>query len=80
MALSEAGSDRQWRALRLLILRRDGGVCQIRGPHCTQIATTVDHIQPRQAGGQDVAHNLRASCVKCNYARRPAVPDHPSRW
>lgn len=79
MALTEAGSDRAWRTLRQQILQRDGGQCQIRGPHCTGIATTVDHIHPRYLGGRDVASNLRASCKRCNYSRR-ASPSPASRW
>lgn len=80
MTLTEAGSSRQWRTLRALILERDAHQCMIHGPGCTGVATTVDHIQPRQLGGTDTAANLRASCKKCNYSRRHGTAAVQSRW
>jgi 5-methylcytosine-specific restriction endonuclease McrA len=58
-----------YRRLRLLVLDRDHGLCQIRGPNCTRYATEVDHIIPRHDGGPvfDPA-NLRAACRQCNSA------------
>jgi 5-methylcytosine-specific restriction protein A len=64
---------RAYRLLRLWVLDRDRGQCQIRGPKCTQLATEVDHIVSRADGGQvfDPA-NLRAACRPCNAARGAA--------
>lgn len=61
-------TGRPWRRVRLLVLQRDGYVCRMRGPRCTGVATTVDHIVPLHLGGSllDPA-NLRAACAKCNY-------------
>jgi len=65
-------STRQWRRLRLVILARDFGRCQIRGPKCTRTATVVDHIEPVA----DAPHrafdpsNLRAACKPCNETQR----------
>jgi 5-methylcytosine-specific restriction enzyme A len=70
-----------WRKVRRRILERDGHVCQVRGPRCTEKATTVDHIQPWRRGGAwyDEA-NLRASCRRCQeYAKRPWNGRNPSR-
>lgn len=39
----------------------------MRGPRCTVIATTVDHIIPKRLGGTDHPSNLRAACAPCNY-------------
>jgi 5-methylcytosine-specific restriction endonuclease McrA len=57
----------QWKALRLWVLDRDRGVCQIHGPKCTVWATDVDHIVARADGGDVWAPgNLRAACRQCN--------------
>ena len=59
-----------WPRIRKQILLRDGYVCQINGPRCTKVATEVDHIVPRAAGGALYdPSNLRASCLKCNRGR-----------
>lgn len=68
-ALRNQGSTTRWRTIRQAILIRDGYQCRIRGPHCTGRATCVDHIRRREDGGDDQAHNLRASCNKCNLTR-----------
>ena len=66
------GKDRRltepgYRRLRLLVLARDRGVCQINGPTCTHVATVVDHIIARADGGDCYdPHNLRAACRACN--------------
>lgn len=61
---------RQWRALRLRILHRDGYRCRINGPGCTTVADQVDHIVELANGGDkyDPA-NLRAACTHCNSSR-----------
>ncbi len=78
--------DAAWRRVRLVVLERDGRMCQIRGPRCTLDANEVDHIVPWRVGGAyfDEA-NLRASCGNCNKrrAKREGVgarkPVKPSR-
>ena len=54
--------------LRLLVLERDGYVCQI-VPGCPTIATHADHIIPRAFGGRDELDNYRAACAHHNCAR-----------
>jgi hypothetical protein len=59
-----------WRKLRTQILRRDGYLCQVRGPRCTVQATAVDHIIPVDSGGPVYdPENLRAICASCNVSR-----------
>ena len=52
-----------WASLRLDILKRDGYLCRIMGPGCTQLATEVDHITP---GDDHRPANLRALCHWCH--------------
>lgn len=72
------GGDRfytssRWRKVRAAVLERDGGRCQIRGPHCRGTATQVDHVIPRAAGGSPLdPRNLRSVCAKC-HSERPQV-------
>jgi 5-methylcytosine-specific restriction endonuclease McrA len=56
-----------WRKVRLLVLDRDRGLCQMHGRKCTRYATQVDHVVAIEDGGAfyDVA-NLRAACRTCN--------------
>jgi 5-methylcytosine-specific restriction endonuclease McrA len=69
-----------WERVRRQILKRDGYVCQIRGPHCKQVATQVDHIVPHLQGGSLFdSHNLRASCQPCNRGRVHYDPTDPKR-
>jgi 5-methylcytosine-specific restriction endonuclease McrA len=56
----------RWKRIRETVLKRDNYDCQIRGPRCTEIATTVDHIVPHAHGGDDSYGNLRAACHRCN--------------
>ena len=72
--------DSTWRQMRLLILQRDRGVCQIGLPGCTLVAGHVDHIVPLSEGGARLdPSNLRASCERCNLRRnalrRPGLED-----
>lgn len=65
-----------WRRVRLLVLERDGKMCQVRGPRCELDANEVDHIIPILAGGALYDEdNLRAICGNCNKrrARRDGV-------
>lgn len=70
--MSDAGElgTRRWRRFARMIIDRDLGLCQIRGPRCTRYATEVDHIVARADGGPlwDEA-NCRAACKTCNSGR-----------
>jgi 5-methylcytosine-specific restriction protein A len=53
---------------RPVVLEAAGYRCQIRGPGCTGVATTVDHIIALTHGGTHQLGNLRAACLRCNSA------------
>lgn len=58
-----ATKDRQWREVRKVVLKRDGGRCRV----CrTAKANDVHHILFRSMGGKDVANNLIAVCPRCH--------------
>ena len=46
------------------ILKRDNHTCQYCG--IRSVPMTIDHIIPRQRGGEDSWYNLVAACVACN--------------
>ncbi len=62
-------ANRQYRKLRLKVLAEEP-LCMIRGPKCTRISTTADHIKPRAQGGLSVRSNLRGACWACNSGHR----------
>jgi 5-methylcytosine-specific restriction endonuclease McrA len=81
--MTHGRSGRPWRRIREQVLARDP-YCMIRGPRCTRISTTVDHIVPLSVD-PSLAHelsNLRGACAACNYrggaritnARRQRLP------
>lgn len=67
---TERGYGAAWQRLRLIILRRDGYLCQC--PECRggakrlTAATEVDHIKPKADGGTDDPSNLRAVNSECH--------------
>lgn len=67
----------RWRDVRRHVLRRDGGICQLRYRGCLGVATAVDHItaiadlQPGDPALLDPA-NLQAACGPCNSRKRHA--------
>jgi 5-methylcytosine-specific restriction endonuclease McrA len=68
VATKHGRSGRPWRRIREQVLARDP-LCMIRGPRCTRISTTVDHIVPLSVD-PSLAHdlsNLRGACGPCNY-------------
>lgn len=67
---SERGYDAEWQRVRKLVLARDGYECQLRGPRCTRVADTVDHIIPLSAGGARLdPANLQGACRTDNTAK-----------
>jgi 5-methylcytosine-specific restriction endonuclease McrA len=64
-------STSAWQRVRRAVLARDGYICQVRGPRCTGIANTVDHVLPSSTHPHLfwAEENLRASCRRCNYGR-----------
>ncbi len=69
------GSTHAWRVVRRQVLVRDGYRCLIKGPNCTIVATTADHVIPKSQGGTDDPANLRAACGPCNQSRGAGASD-----
>jgi 5-methylcytosine-specific restriction endonuclease McrA len=57
---------RAYRKNRVLVLERAHYRCQIRGQHCTGIATQDDHIVPLHRGGSNDLANRQAACKACH--------------
>ena len=65
------GSTRQWRAVRMRVLRRDP-MCKICG---TKPSTVVDHIIPVSRGGRLLDPlNLQGACWDCNSRKGNLLP------
>ena len=54
------------------ILKRDNHTCQYCG--IRSVPMTIDHIIPRQRGGEDSWYNLVAACVICNTHKGNRTP------
>lgn len=52
----------KWKKQRKKVLDRDAHTCV----YCGDQATSVDHVIPRVAGGDDSLDNLVSSCTRCN--------------
>jgi hypothetical protein len=61
-------SERVPESIRSIVATRAGGYCEY--CYCSeQFATqsfTIEHIKPRQAGGETILENLAWSCFGCN--------------
>jgi 5-methylcytosine-specific restriction endonuclease McrA len=73
-----AGRCRKFRAA---VLERDGMVCYLCGqaidpslPGQHAFALTLDHVQPRTAGGRDTLDNLRPAHRRCNSEKGDDLP------
>jgi len=77
---TERGYDYAWQQLRKRILRRDKGLCQIKGPTCRYVAREVDHkvskASAREQGWSDAEiddeSNLQSACSPCHAAKTKA--------
>jgi 5-methylcytosine-specific restriction endonuclease McrA len=65
-----------WDRIRWTVLERDDHTCR----YCGRIATHVDHIIPRSAGGSDHLWNLVAACQFCNCSKGAKVFPWALRW
>lgn len=64
------GYGSAWTRLRVSILRRDAGLCQVcaaRG--IVREGSTVDHVINKASGGTDDSSNLRVICDECHAAK-----------
>ena len=55
------------------ILKRDHHRCQYCGRDDKPL--TIDHVIPKERGGQDVWENLIAACTDCNNRKRNRTPE-----
>ena len=55
------------------ILKRDNHICQYCG--IGSVPMTIDHVIPRQRGGEDTWYNLVAACVSCNTRKGNRTPN-----
>lgn len=51
------------------------GACELAGPRCTEVATTIDHWVPRSQGGGSSKENLRPACFECNQDKGDMLPE-----
>jgi 5-methylcytosine-specific restriction protein A len=74
---AQRGYGYAWQQLRARVLRRDKGLCQIKGPACRYVAREVDHkvnkAAARERGWTDAEiddeSNLQAACTPCHSAK-----------
>lgn len=77
----DGGRGRTAYQKRLLLFRRQGGLCAIcckpmgLHQHHGQDAATLDHIIPRSKGGGNLLTNLRVAHRRCNEERRASLSD-----
>lgn len=57
-------------SIRYEVLRRAGFRCELCGVSADQKALEVDHIVPKNFGGEDEIHNYQALCYTCNAQKR----------
>lgn len=77
---AQRGYGYQWQQLRTRVLKRDAGLCKIKGKGCTYVAREVDHIvskaTARELGWTDAQmdeeSNLQAACPTCHRAKTTA--------
>lgn len=60
----KAEADRDWRKLRLQVIKRDKYTCQMCGKRVGPLS--AHHIRPREQGGPDTLSNLIALCNPCH--------------
>jgi len=66
----ERGYGAAWDRIRVRVMRRDGGLCQVcKGQGLLVEAKEVDHVVPKAQGGTDVDANLQAICTPCHRAK-----------
>ncbi|MGJ5888166.1 MULTISPECIES: HNH endonuclease [Streptomyces] len=62
-----------YKANRLLVLKRDEYTCVLQLEGCTVEATEADHVIPKSQGGTDDVDNLVAACKNCNNKKSDTV-------
>ena len=75
----ERGYGARWRRLRMMFLAEHPLCCDPFGVHgeVPVLATDVDHVVPRAAGGSDEDSNLQALCHSCHSRKTISVDRSP---
>jgi 5-methylcytosine-specific restriction endonuclease McrA len=68
-ARPEATAHRRW---RWLLWRLQGYRCARCGRRLRWPETTLDHVRPTAAGGDDTVSNYQVLCARCNTAKGDA--------
>lgn len=63
-------SDPEYQRLRPIVMARDRYTCQLKRKGCTEIATTLDHIDAQAKDQTPTLDGLRAACLACNSGKR----------
>ena len=71
----DGGSGRSKAQKRLLLWRRQRGLCAICSLPVPLRSSTIDHFIPRSKGGPNVYANLRVTHGKCNQTRGASMDD-----
>ena len=87
---------KNWASIRKKVLERDNYTCQLNYGRCTQKATEVDHIIPRNPQGKQKSFevsksyieyqgnnrmdNLRAVCKNCHVDRNRSTGLGSNKW
>ncbi|MGQ0626599.1 MAG: HNH endonuclease [Phycisphaerales bacterium] len=57
------------------LFARDRNQCQYCGHHFTTSELSIDHVNPRAAGGGDSWENLVCACIRCNARKGGRTPE-----
>ena len=71
----DGGKGRSKAQKRLLLWRRQGGLCAICDRPMALNEATLDHFIPRSRGGPNTYANLRATHGQCNHKRAASMDD-----
>ncbi len=58
------------RSIRYLVLKRASFRCELCGISAEEKALEVDHITPKNLGGEDSINNYQALCYSCNASKK----------
>jgi 5-methylcytosine-specific restriction endonuclease McrA len=56
------------------VFERDGNTCQYCGVNFSRDSLNLDHIMPRDRGGQTTWENIVCSCIPCNTRKGNRLP------
>jgi 5-methylcytosine-specific restriction protein A len=69
----QRGYGTAWDKLRLVVLQRDAGLCQVcMDAGILKVGNEVDHIIPKYRGGTDDLGNLEVLCRTCHQVKTAA--------